>query len=52
MNKRDLIVRSNCVSISYIPISLYLYNNDNKNINIKDNMIKEELLDSLVKSSW
>jgi len=33
MYKRDLIVRSNCVSI-----------------NIKDNMIKEELLDSFIKS--
>ena len=43
-------MRSNCVSKVCIPISLYLYNNDNKNINIKDNMIEEELLDSLVKS--
>ena len=50
MYKRDLIVRSNCVSKVCIPISLYLHNNDNKNINIKDNMIEEELLDSLVKS--
>ena len=43
-------MRSNCVSKVCIPISLYLHNNDNKNINIKDNMIEEELLDSLVKS--
>ena len=43
-------MRSNCVSKVCIPISLYLHNNDNKNINIKDNMISEELLDSLVKS--
>ena len=51
MNKRNLIVRSNCVSKVCIPISLYLHNNnDNKNINIKDNMIEEELLDSLDKS--
>ena len=51
MNKRDLIVRSNCVSKVCIPISLYLHDNDIKNINIKDNMTSEELLDSLVKSS-
>ena len=50
MYKRDLIVRSNCVSKVCIPISLYLHNNDNKNINIKDNIIEEELHNSLVKS--
>ena len=43
-------MRSNCVSKVCIPISLYLHNNDNMNINIKDDMIKEELHNSLVKS--